>query len=115
MKKEQNEKKLINNLPNYIADELDKIRATWKKTEAECHAEGNMTYNADERMKKSLKSSIAYKNVDTALQNIENYGWMDYYLGIAGKGLFIREALKEELRKKALTAIISWKNTTLGK
>jgi hypothetical protein len=104
---------LLSQLPSYIMNKLNTVRDEWKATELECHAQGDMEYNADARMKEMLEQALKNSNVNRALQHLGNYSWQDSYLRIAGKGLFINAEFKKELTNRALAAIETWMNTIL--
>jgi len=103
----------INGLPAYIDKKLSNILQDWLRTEKQAHKEGNLSYSAIDRMRDSLVRSIDKRQIDGALQNMGNYKWYDYYLGVAGKGLMLNEQFKIELTDTAIKAIGDWVSLNL--
>lgn len=101
-------------LPSYVATQLEKRRAEWKQTEKECHEEGNMEYNADERMRSSLDNDIKMGFLNSALGYMGNYKWYDAFFGTEGKGLLINREVLNKAEKIAMEAVKTWRVKILG-
>jgi len=101
-------KNKLKNISRYINHELNSLLGEWLKTEKEVREEGG-EYDAKDRMRNQLTRAIDRKNINSALQNIGNYNWLDYFLSVAGQGLFIDEEFTKKANEKALKAITKWK------
>ena len=99
-------------LPAYMAEKLGTRLQEWLITEQEVKSEGGQ-YDARARMRHSLELAITAGSVGRILDIQGNYSWIDYWLGVAGRGLFIRQDFSAEAKKIALQSAKKWMDAML--
>jgi hypothetical protein len=93
----------ISSLPAYISEKLNLRLENWI-------AKGWDKKDLKSRIERSLEveAKHAGAGVAGAIEHMGNYGWMDRYLGVENKGLFINEEFKKSLSEEAVKTIKTW-------